>query len=176
MTLDGHRVILNKCRQEKLQGKYVQLPFSQQKTKTLVGLFGATAHPRFVVAVDHNAWWRHQMETFSALLALCEGNSPVTGEFPSQRLATRNFGVWFETPSGSLWRHCSEPRQFAYSWNEGNQPLLRPNMPSPYPPHYLPGTSIRKHGNTHARTHRIIETEHGHVHSGRQGFYIHGIK
>ena len=32
----------------------------------------------------HNAWWRHQMETFSALLALCAGNSPVTGEFPSQ--------------------------------------------------------------------------------------------
>ena len=27
-------------------------------------------------------WWRHQMETFSALLALCAGNSPVTGEFP----------------------------------------------------------------------------------------------
>ena len=25
-------------------------------------------------------WWRHQMETFSALLALCAGNSPVTGE------------------------------------------------------------------------------------------------
>ena len=30
-------------------------------------------------------WWRHQMETFSALLALCAGNLPVTGEFPSQR-------------------------------------------------------------------------------------------
>ena len=27
-------------------------------------------------------WWRHQMETFSALLALCAGSSPVTGEFP----------------------------------------------------------------------------------------------
>ena len=27
-------------------------------------------------------WWRHQMETFSALLALCAGNSPDTGEFP----------------------------------------------------------------------------------------------
>ena len=26
--------------------------------------------------------WRHQMETFSALLALYVGNSPVTGEFP----------------------------------------------------------------------------------------------
>ena len=30
----------------------------------------------------HNAWSRHQMETFSALLALCAGNSSVTGEFP----------------------------------------------------------------------------------------------
>ena len=27
-------------------------------------------------------WWRHQMETFSALLAICAGNSPVSGEFP----------------------------------------------------------------------------------------------
>ena len=25
------------------------------------------------------AWWRHQMETFTKLLALCVGNSPVTG-------------------------------------------------------------------------------------------------
>ena len=60
--------------------------------------------------------------TFSALLALCVGNSPVTGEFPSQRPVTRSFEVfldldrnkrlskqsrrrWFETPSSSLWRH-----------------------------------------------------------------------
>ena len=28
------------------------------------------------------SWWRHQMETFSALLALCAGNSPVISEFP----------------------------------------------------------------------------------------------
>ena len=27
-------------------------------------------------------WWRHPMETFSALLALCAGNSLVPGEFP----------------------------------------------------------------------------------------------
>ena len=26
--------------------------------------------------------WCHQMEPFSALLAICEGNSPVSGEFP----------------------------------------------------------------------------------------------
>ena len=33
------------------------------------------------------------METFSALLALCAGTSPVTGEFPSQRPVTRIFYV-----------------------------------------------------------------------------------
>ena len=27
--------------------------------------------------VKSGTWWRHQMETFSALLALCAGNSPV---------------------------------------------------------------------------------------------------
>ena len=65
------------------------------------------------------------METFSALLALCAGNSPVTGEFPAQRPVTWSFdiffdlclnkwlneqswGWWFETPSRSLWRHCNE--------------------------------------------------------------------
>ena len=70
------------------------------------------------------SWWRHQMETFSALLAICAGNSPVPGEFPTQRPVTRSFDVffdlrlnkrlskqswgwWFETPSSSLWRHCN---------------------------------------------------------------------
>ena len=36
------------------------------------------------------------METFAALLALCAGNSPVTGEFPTQRPATRSFDVIFD--------------------------------------------------------------------------------
>ena len=36
------------------------------------------------------------METFNALLALCAGNSPVTGEFPAQRPMTRSFGVFFD--------------------------------------------------------------------------------
>ena len=40
------------------------------------------------------SWWRHQMETFSALLTICAGNSPVTGEFLSQRPVTRIFGVF----------------------------------------------------------------------------------
>ena len=36
------------------------------------------------------------METFSALLALCAGNSPVTGELPAQRPVTRSFDVIFD--------------------------------------------------------------------------------
>ena len=36
------------------------------------------------------------METFSALPALCAGNSPVAGEFPAQRPVTRSFGVLFD--------------------------------------------------------------------------------
>ena len=31
-----------------------------------------------------SAWWCYQMETFYALLTICGGNSPVTGEFPAQ--------------------------------------------------------------------------------------------
>ena len=37
------------------------------------------------------SWWRNQMETFSTLLALCAGNSPVIGEFTSQRPVMRRF-------------------------------------------------------------------------------------
>ena len=36
------------------------------------------------------------METFSALLAICAGNSPVIGEFPAQRPVTRTFDVSFD--------------------------------------------------------------------------------
>ena len=64
------------------------------------------------------------METFSALLAFCAGNSPAIGEFPAQRPMTRSFDVffdvrlnkrlskqawawWFEKLSHPLWRHCN---------------------------------------------------------------------
>ena len=48
--------------------------------------------------LDHSncTCWRHQMETFSALLALCVGNSPVTGEFPWQMPATQSFDIFFD--------------------------------------------------------------------------------
>ena len=43
-----------------------------------------------------SAWWHHQMETFFALLALCAGNSPFIGEFPSQRPVMQSFDVFFD--------------------------------------------------------------------------------
>ena len=49
------------------------------------------------------SWWLHQMETFSALLAICAGNSPVTGEFPAQRPVTRSFDVFFDLRLNKGW-------------------------------------------------------------------------
>ena len=82
-----------------------------------------------------NSWWRHQMESFSALLAICAGNSPVPGEFPAQRPVTRSFevffdlrlnkrlskqswGWWFQTLSRPLWRHCN----VCFKWPGGGNP------------------------------------------------------
>ena len=36
------------------------------------------------------------METFSALLAICAGTSPVTGELHTQEAVTRTFDVFFD--------------------------------------------------------------------------------
>ena len=71
------------------------------------------------------------METFSALLAICAGNSPASGEFPAQRPVTRSFDVfcdlclnkrlrkqswgwWFETLPRPLWRHCNVMETFCW--------------------------------------------------------------
>ena len=78
-------------------------------------------------------WYGHQMETFSTLLAICAGNSPVTGEFPAQRPVTQIFDVFFdlrlnkrlskqswgwgfETLSRPLWRHCNVLPMNACGW------------------------------------------------------------
>ena len=44
-------------------------------------------------------WWRHQMETFSALLAICAGNSPVNSLHKVQRRGALMFSL--------IWRHCN---------------------------------------------------------------------
>ena len=62
-------------------------------------------------------WWRHQMETFSALLTLCEG-IPLTKASDAElwcffdlrlnkRLIKQSRPRWFETASRSFWRHCN---------------------------------------------------------------------
>ena len=44
----------------------------------------------------HESQCRHQVETFSALLAICAGNSPVIGEFPAQMPVAWSFDVFFD--------------------------------------------------------------------------------
>ena len=48
------------------------------------------------------------METISVLLALCDGYSPVTGEFPAQMPVTRSFDVifdlWLDSFLSKHWR------------------------------------------------------------------------
>ena len=82
------------------------------------------------------------MKTFSALLAICAGNLPVTVEFPGQRPVTRRFdaffdlclnkrlskqswGWWFETPSCPLWRHNNDSHRFELpSWLSPKEGVL----------------------------------------------------
>ena len=80
----------------------------------------------------HKYHFTSSNKTFSASLALCAGNSPVTGEFPSQRPVTWSFDVffdlclnkrlskhsrrqWIKTPSCSLWRHSNVLEYFGVS-------------------------------------------------------------
>ena len=102
------------------------------------------------------------METFSALLAICAGNSPVTGEFPTQRPVTRSFDVlfhlrlnkqlskqswgwWFETLSRSLWRHCNANHIASVAnFRESKRPLTveSPWKPIETAPHVTTGLTL----------------------------------
>ena len=98
---------------------WTQFETKKAKTSFRLWIHKKTPHASLF---RRNTWWRHQMEEFSASLALCAGNSPVTDEFSSQRPVTRSFDVffdlplnkrlskhswgwWFEAPSRSLCRH-----------------------------------------------------------------------
>ena len=43
------------------------------------------------------------MKTFSALLAISAGNSPVTSELPAQRPVTRSFDDFFDLRVNKQW-------------------------------------------------------------------------
>ena len=66
-----------------MQTDHILFCFNRQQSLVLLKAYiGASLDPVI-------SWWRHQMETFSALLAICAGNSPVSGEFPAQRPVTQ---------------------------------------------------------------------------------------
>ena len=48
------------------------------------------------------------METFSVLLAICAGNSPVPGEFPAQRPVTHSLDVFFDLRPNNGWVNNGE--------------------------------------------------------------------
>ena len=96
-------------------------------------------------SLNQYSWWRHQMQTLSALLAICVVYSPVTGEFPAQRPETRSFDVffdlpknkrlskqywgwWFEAPSRQLWRHCNGIAWFFLSGYIQHQGVIKETM------------------------------------------------
>ena len=75
--------------------------------------------------------WRHQMCTFSALLALCVGNSPGTGEFPSQRPVTRIFDILFDLRLNNRWanrRDASDLRLHRPHHDVTNQTQFIPKL------------------------------------------------
>ena len=55
------------------------------------------------------------MEAFSALLALCEGNSPVAGEFPSKIARNADFDVFY-VGHHKLLNKLSNDRWFKTTW------------------------------------------------------------
>ena len=56
---------------------------------------------------------RHEVETFSILLVLCEGNSPFSGVFPSQRSShAERWCLLWSTPEKRL------DKQWSWSWFE----------------------------------------------------------
>ena len=56
-------------------------------------------YPNIQLIIDNKQYNRNWIKSwwpFSALLAPCEGNSPVTGELPALRPVTPNFDVFFD--------------------------------------------------------------------------------
>ena len=78
-----------------LNGIPMSCVLEESNVSSLIALQNEMANlTLLVLQPEHSSWWRHQMETFSALLAICAGISPVTGEFPTQRPVTRSFDVF----------------------------------------------------------------------------------
>ena len=63
---------------------YLLLPYHRVISFVTLGKYNLSFMLRLTYRTSNRkfrSWWRHQMQTFSALLAICAGNSPVNGEF-----------------------------------------------------------------------------------------------
>ena len=106
---------------DKLSSSYVKTTISVQPGTDISSKWPFISVFQCSTENTPTSWWRHQMETFSALLAICAGTSPGPGEFPAQRPETRSFDVffdlrlnkrlskqswgwWFKTLSHPIWR------------------------------------------------------------------------
>ena len=105
---------------DEIQRKIICLQFVIRKSVVIVDLQIGCFHLKL-------SWWRHQMETFSASLTICAGNSPVTGhpaalmvlfqgnycspvgEFPSQRAMLHSWKKTVDKKqmTGDLRRHAA---------------------------------------------------------------------
>ena len=113
--------------QQKINGKYLSVQSWQSYTFVTLSMVALLSIHMMVADLSPDFTYHDdvmKLETFSALLALCAGNSPVTSEFAAQRPVMRkmifslicalikwwskqSWGWWFETPSRSLWHHCN---------------------------------------------------------------------
>ena len=100
------------------------------------------------------------MEIFSTSLAICAGHSPVTGEFPPQRLVTRSFNVffylrlnkrlskqrwswWCETPLWRpIWRHCDDKSKKFFHMLPPSFPLTIPDDSNVH--YFVTGTKVTR--------------------------------
>ena len=119
----GHIICAKSSRILRFFHQHLQVPFEEPLEVCNVRVLGFNHQYNYFTTdcMTTSSNW-----TFSTLLVICAGNSPVTGEFHAQRPVTRSFDVffdlrlnkrlrkqwrewWFDTPSRSLWRHCNGP-------------------------------------------------------------------
>ena len=169
--------LLVKCRDRNLKdmGKiylYRMTWKTQQSAKTACFL-GMYYIMLCIIACIHNdetlSWWRHQIETFSALLAICAGNSPVpvNSLHKGQWRGALMFSlicVWINgwannreagdlrRPSRPLWRHRNVSQNLSFEW-----PCVHPYCVDRSIDSTLPWSDLwMLHTHRHTHTHTYI--------------------
>ena len=122
-SIQGTEQLLLFCYEKKLTVETLQCRVSTLHCRVSTVSFRAYTYKTMMTS---------SMETFSALLAICAGNSPRSpvnsphkGQWRgalifslicalNKRLSKQSWAWWFETPSCSLWRHCNGPSRYLH--------------------------------------------------------------